>query len=563
MVSSKIEIIDGTPHLVVNGERIPESAYITYFIKKARYADFAEAGYSLYSVPLYFATRGIQEINEIPPFDDGVFENKDAPDYTIIDRAMEQIIAACPDAYIFPRVNMSLPLWWERENPDELCDYGNIDMNKRRPCFASKKWLLETKRMLALFIDHIENAPYRDHVIGYQLAGGNAEEWFGLDQKGSIGKRSREAFEQYKKEKGIEGTEAEYYYFLSETVSDVICDLCDYAKEKTGHRLVMGSFYGYTFERQDRESDHHALGKMLRSDSVDFLCSPISYINLRETGYDQPCMMPLESLKLHGKLYFMETDARTHLTLPLFDIPHFDNPHYKPRPRWHTVETLKTYFSRSLIKSHAFWWFDMGGGWYDYPIYMSMMRDFMDITKESMNKKMGGVSEVAIIVDEKVFCRFDAPRRVELVKPIVSNIRNQLGLMGAPYDSYLADDFDSIKNEYKAFILLEPEESELSAKIKAECENCLVIKPENKDITTTELRSYLSERGVHIYSNKDAVIYVNESYLYLHTASVGRAEINMPKGKALKQIYGDPVDINTQILPDRTGYLFEVIDTKK
>ena len=113
MITSDVRMIDGNPTLFINGERVVENAYITYFRKKAQYKDFAEAGFKLYSIPLYFATRGIQEINEIPPFDDGVFENKDKPDYTIIDRAVEDILAVCPDAYIFPRVNMSLPLWWE------------------------------------------------------------------------------------------------------------------------------------------------------------------------------------------------------------------------------------------------------------------------------------------------------------------------------------------------------------------------------------------------------------------------------------------------------------------
>ena len=559
MIASEIRMINGDPTLFINGERIVENAYITYFIKKARYADFAEAGFKLYSVPLYFATRGLTEINEVPPFDDGIFEKKGDPDFTIVDRAIYQILHSCPDAYIFPRVNMSLPLWWERENPDELCDYGNISMDKRRPCFSSDAWLEETKRELKLFIEHIEASPYRDHICAYQLAGGNAEEWFGLDQKGSIGKRSREKFEKYKKERGIVGTEAEYYYFLSEICADRIIELSEFAKELTGHRLVMGSFYGYTYERQDRESNHHALEKILNSDAVDFLCSPISYLNVRETGHDQPCMMPLESLKRHGKLYFMENDARTHLTGPLFDIPHFDNPHYKPRPRWHTVETMKMYFARAFVKNHPFWWFDMGGGWHDYPLYMQMDREFLEITKASHERDRSGVSEVAVIVDERVFCQFDGAGRLQNVKPIVYDFRNKLGVMGAPYDSYLASDYELIKNDYNAFILLEPAETELSARIKCDTKHCLVITPDKKDITTDELRDFLRASGVHIYSDEDVVLYVNRSYLFIHTTAHRRVTLKMKNGERLRQILGDPVDLGKDILPERTSYLFELV----
>lgn len=558
MINSEIRMLDGNPTLFVNGERVVENAYITYFIKKARYGDFADAGYKLYSVPLYFATRGLSEINEVPPFDDGIFEKKDFPDFYVIDRAIYQILDACPDAYIFPRVNMSLPLWWEKENPDELCDFGNISMEKRRPCFSSDKWLEETKRELKLFIEHIESSPYRDRICAYQLAGGNAEEWFGLDQKGSIGKRSREKFEQYKKEKGIEGSEAEYYYFLSEICADRIIELCEYAKELTDHRLVMGSFYGYTFERQDRESNHHALKKILDSSSVDFLCSPISYINLRELGYDQPCMMPLESLKRHGKLYFMENDLRTHLTGPLFDIKHFDNPHYKPRDRYHTVETLKMYYAKAMIKSHPFWWFDMGGGWHNYPLYMQMDKEFIEITKASHKKDRSGVSEVAVLVDERVFCQFGTEERIEKAYPTVSQFRKQLGLMGTPYDSFLASDYELIKNDYKAFILLEPAETPLSKAVKEGNKKCLVITPSDKDISTSDLRKFLKKAGVHVYCERDAVIYVNKSYLFLHTSAHGRYDIRMKNGEKLKQILGDPIDIGKHILPAKCGYLFEI-----
>ena len=41
MVTSEIRLVNGDPALFVNGERVLEDAYVTYFIKKARYSDFA------------------------------------------------------------------------------------------------------------------------------------------------------------------------------------------------------------------------------------------------------------------------------------------------------------------------------------------------------------------------------------------------------------------------------------------------------------------------------------------------------------------------------------------
>ncbi len=558
MITSSVEMIDQIPRLVINGEVVAANAYITYFIEKARYDDFAEAGYNLFSVPVYFATRGIQEMNDIPPFAPGIFENEE-PDYSIADRTFQQIIDACPNALIFPRVNVTLPLRWEKENPDELCEYGNISQDKRRPCFSSDLWAEETQKYLGMFIDHIEASDYRDHIFGYQIATGNSEEWFSFDLIGSIGKRSREKFKAYVEEKHLEGTEAEYYRFLSEITADRVCEMADFVKDKTGHRLVVGSFYGYTFERPERTACHAALSKVLACESIDFLCSPVSYMLNREAGYDHPYMLPLDTLKKHGKLYFSENDTRTHLTQPLFDIPHFHNPNYVPRPKWLAVENLKQHYARSLVNAHASWWFDMGGGWYHYPMYMEMMADFLKITKESMGKDMASASEVAVLIDESILPSIHERKEAEVYNTCY-HIRKVLGLMGTPYATYLVDDYPDIRNRYKAFILMVPRMSSAMAGIIEENPHVLVITPKNASITTDELRDFLEANQVHLYSRKDAVIYANQSYLFLHTASDGKAELSMPEGKQLKQIYGDPVDIDHTVLPKHTGFLFEIVD---
>ncbi|MBR2037485.1 MAG: hypothetical protein IKA09_07110 [Lachnospiraceae bacterium] len=556
MIYSNVVVENGIPVLKINGEKVPENAYVTYFTEKACYSDFAKAGYALYSVPIFFATRGIQERNIIPPFADGIYEKEEA-DFSIADKAIEQILEACPDAYIFPRVNITLPLRWEEENPDELCDTGHADPNKKRPCFSSDKWAEETKKYLGMFFDHIEKAHYRDRIFGYQLATGNTEEWFSFDLVGSIGKRSREKFQEYVEEKQLEATEELYYAFLSEMTARRICEFADFTKEKTGHRLVVGSFYGYTFETPFRTAVHAALGTVLASKSIDFLCSPISYMLGREAGIDHPCMLPLDSLKKHGKLYFVENDSRTHLSGPLFDVPHFYNPVWMSRDKWLTVENIKLHYARALIHAHALWWFDMGGGWYRYPLYMDMFTEFLKITKEAMNRDMSSVSEVAVIVDEAVI-PFINEERQEDAKRTCYGIRKVLGLMGTPYDSYLAEDYQDIKDKYKAFILLVPRMSPAMKQIADENHNCLVITPQNASIKTEELREYCRSRGVHIYSEKDAVIFVNKSYLFLHTASVGRAELSIPQGIELKQRYGEEIDIERTELPRYTGYLFEV-----
>jgi len=551
VIQSSIRKKDETIVFEINGEIVSPYAYMTYFTEKAAYDDFSAAGVTLFSVPVFFSSCTIQERGPIPAFSKGIFD-EETPDYTIADRLFKEILDKCPQAYIFPRVNLSLPYRWEKENPDELCDTAFTQ--NRRPCFSSDKWAEETKRLLGLLIDHIENSSYRDRVCGYQLAGGNTEEWFSFDQNGSVGKRSREKFAQRMAAMGKSGDDAEYYAYLSQITAERICEFADYAKEKTQHRLVVGAFYGYTFETPDRTSCHHALETVLRSDSVDFLCSPVSYMENRKAGIDHPYMLPLDSLKLHGKLYFSENDTRTHLTVPPYDIPHFNRPVWMPREKWLSVENMKQHFARAITHGHGLWWFDMWGGWYRYPLYMEMIREFGEIMANAVNGEMKSVSEVAVLADESAFCQIDNDDGAA----VCSRIRHTLGLMGTPYDSYLASDYDEIRGRYKALILLAPRMTPILKRIAEENPACLIITVENCAITSAELREYCRSRGVHIYSNRDAVVYVNNRYLFLHTASVGKAELSLPEGWKLTQIAGDCVELGTTVLPSCTGYLFAV-----
>ena len=49
----------GVPTLFVNGSPIPAAAYMTYLEEYNNYAEFAAAGYTLFSVPVLFAGRWI------------------------------------------------------------------------------------------------------------------------------------------------------------------------------------------------------------------------------------------------------------------------------------------------------------------------------------------------------------------------------------------------------------------------------------------------------------------------------------------------------------------------
>ncbi len=521
-MKAEIKKYKGTLRICIDGELLPPDAYITYFTDKNRYGDFASAGYRLFSLPVFFSSKTLNENSQAPCFGRPLFDG-DVPDWDALDGDFRKILDICPDALIFPRINISLSERWESENPDELCDEGKVPLH--RPSFSSDKWAEETMRLYGLALDHIEASDYADRVIGYQFAAGNTEEWFPHDMNGSIGKRSREKFAEYCDQRGVEATDENHYAFLSDIVAKRICDLAEFTKRKVGRNKLVGTFYGYTFETPARNTCHHSLDKVLECHHIDFLCSPVSYAKNRELGRDHACMLPCDSLREHGKLYFAENDTRTHLTLvPYPDIPYFQNPVFKPKRFDDTAEMLKLHYARALTHGYAHWWFDMWGGWYADETYMGEMREFLEISKNSLSKDMGSISEIAVFIDEKCY-KYGKGGNLSY------NVRESLGLMGTPYDCYLASDYERVKTDYTAVIIVDPFRTDLVDSIIADAENrgipVLVISPEKAGISPEELREFCVSSDVHLYTDTPAVVYANESYLFVHAKGEKLPEITL------------------------------------
>ena len=542
--------------LYVNGNPVPAAAYMTYFTDNNRYADFAEAGNTLFTIPVFFAAKTINESSQCPVFGKGIFDG-DVPDFSVLDDEVKRITDVCKDAMIFPRVNVSLPQWWEDANPDELNDTGTSKFpESRRPCFSSDKWADEVKRLLALTVEHIEASEYRDNIIGYQIAGGNTEEWFSYDMKGSIGLRSCEKFAESVKNGRYTDTEADYFRFLSDMTARRICEFAAHIKALTDRRLTVGTFYGYTYECPFRESVHHSLAMLLDCADIDFICSPVSYANTRSTAFDHAYMLPIDSLKLHGKLYFSENDTRTHLSKAMCDLPHYNVPIWFGPDADTTCGIMKMHFARALIHGHGYWWFDMWGGWYDDKRYMKLIRRFCELMADSASTESH--TEAAFFVDEEVYAQLSGSDAAK--GQICSSVRNSLGRMGLPYAKYLASDFDAVYSSFKAVILAEPIPTPKSEHIKKVCsENnipCLVITPDNAAITPCELRDFCRESGCRVICDRDAVVYYAGKRLFVHAVDDGEYVLDV--GGTLTDMLDGNTYGNTLTLRKGESRLFEI-----
>ena len=554
--TSRISNYGGVPTLFVNDEPQLGMAYITYYEERNRYLDFAQAGYKLYTFTTFFGDQTINESSWPAPMGGALFPAKGVFDPAPFEECVRHILEACPDAMIFPRVNMSLPRWWELENPDELNDGGTPSHpEKRRACFSSRKWLAQTEALLRQFIRHIEASDYKDHIVAYQLASGGTEEWFSFDGKGSQGPASRKLFVE---RGGNPDDLPAYHQFLSDINAENIIHLSGVAKEETQRRLAVGIFYGYTLECPYWQAPHHALGRILASANIDFLCSPASYRDTRAPGQDWCCITALDSLKLHGKAYFTELDIRTHLTKFMKECrPNACPPGTYEQPIWLgpkdpkvTEWILSAVIGRQLTHGTNSWWFDMWGGWYESPKLMAELAELRRIADDELHlTKRESIAEVGVFVDEAAYAHLEDGA---ISGPVCYRSRKALGLAGAMYDIFLASDFMAVRKRFKLCVFLVPV---MTDTVQAAIDVCqaeripyIVHDTPEQDLTTATLRKAYAAAGVHSWCDSDDSVNANENFLVIHTATAGRKMIRLPRPRTIRPLLPETADFTSDTI---------------
>jgi hypothetical protein len=551
-----VENYNGIPTLFLDGKPCCSAAYVTYLPDRNSFDAFAKADVHLYSACIFFGGQTISEESEIGlPTHSGIFDKKGKADFSIPDKLIQLIIDKDPKAKIFPRVNMSPPRWWEEENPEELNDSGLDGKEKRRICFASEKWQQTNTEFLKTLIEHYSQPPFKNHIVGYQLACGKTEEWFPFDgQGGGIGKPLRDA---YKAKHGTEGDRLELYRASSLAIADAICYFAKKTKEFTNYDMLVGAFYGYTFETALSYTAHNALTNVLRCDDIDFLCSPSSYAQSRPAGVDHACMTVLDSVLHHGKLYFTESDERTYKSLYPYEYDGlicksgtYNQPVWKgPQDKDVSRHVLRNAFCRYLIHGNNFWWFDMFGGWYDDQNIMSDMKIESKILAESLNDKNRGnkAAEVAVLIDEKSHIKN------EEFDNIAYTFRIPLGSAGVPYACFDISDFDDVCNRYKAFIIIEVAKTEDMERVKAmlaDQKKPVLLLDRSAQALTEIFRSFFKENNVHIYCNENNVIHANEHYISVHRGKDAPQEttLYLREPRQVVSLFDDEVNTHTDTL---------------
>lgn len=557
MIQSNIEFSNGRASLVINGKTEPGCAYITYFDEFSRCEDFSKAGYEIFSLCASFSGLPLNSMTGFSPLF-GIFDVKGRPDYSLFDQNVRHIVKHCPTAKIFPRVRVSMPLWWVQENETEVCQSPII---YKREALFSDKFRAAGAQMLREFIAHIHASDYADHIIGYQVAGGGTEEWFHFDEKGSLSPCSEHQFRSYLKEhypqvssdsvtvpdyalfsteNMVEDPVAQHYLeFVNFSTAETVEYFAKVIKDCVENRQIVGTFFGYVQDIANPLRGSSGLKKLLDSPYIDFFCSPASYVDSRALGVDWAEHSAGESIKQHGKLYFIENDIRTCCSrIPDECRPGIDPERKYSSKLWlgpptvaESVWAVRKAYARQITHANAFWWFDMWGGWFacdelmkEIKRSLALMEDFSASTVPTTR------AQVAVLLDEKY------PFRIGSKNPFFSiqkTVHDRLGNTGITFDAFLTEDYEQSVH-YQAVLIPFPDIFDTAeiVMIKEYLSSKKIpfvqLSADDADISPDRLRELLIQAGVHCYCSTGDVIYHGNGYLAIHAATDGRKSIKLP-----------------------------------
>lgn len=416
-------------------------------------------------------------------------------DYGDTERAIETVLARDPQGLLLLRFTMDPPQWWREAHPDELMrwqgpegltsrleerDYPQLET---AVSVASDVWRGDAGEQLANFVKHMETKR-GDHIFGYHFCGQNTHEWFLLgsraDRLNGCEPVFAKAWRRWLREKyGTEGAlrkawnepavrfdtaappayderlQATLEYFRDPAREQKTIDYHEYQNVavvealegfariiKRNSRKLAVCFYGYLFEhgtvpRGIQQIGHLALGRLLKCPDIDIVCGPMSYSSFpgyetRMPGGIGAFMTTVDSVALHGKMWYNEDDTRTHLSTET-----------KRQPLASLDETRSVHqrnFSHIFVRAMSCWWMDLhGAGWLDDDGIWENLGSLATYYGAHSAAGANFNPEIAVIADEKSnYYLTQGPQ--PLGRRLLFAIRTPLYRLGAPSGYYLLED---------------------------------------------------------------------------------------------------------------------------
>ena len=415
---------------------------------------------------------------------------------------MTELTARNPKAYFKLFFSLQMPASWSAAHPDEVVrlDNGkrflaNSPAHSLQPSLASTLWRRQMGKVLTQSIQALQETPFADRIPSLRLCYGNCGEWnhwgYGEGAYVDFSQPMQKAFREYLLEKykttealeaawqipglaeqiqspvpnratrqsggfllranGARGLPAvDYYDFFQKLTAETIGYFAHVAKEASGGRLAVGSYYGYYLGLYDQnplhlqDSGHYGLRWLLQNPDIDFCGGPYPY-SLRNNSMIINGLAA--SCRLHGKLWESENDERTHHS----GAGH--EPYGTTRDLPETLAISRRNAMMNIDAGSIFYYYDFLGDWYRDPAYQQGIRRMRQIDHALRNIEGQDAPRLAILFSEEVIPYLTNNPRDTLLKSIAETFRTQMPCLGVPYDTYLLSDLPDIDfSRYQAVL---------------------------------------------------------------------------------------------------------------
>ena len=505
-MTTRIKMHNGTPTPFVDDEPTFASSLWPTAPEPDGYASarvaarFAEAGIHLHALDVGSRGIAVEWCGPRPG-------QTDHFDFSTLEARLGRVLDADPEARFHFRIHIETRQWWEELYPGE-CERGTGG-ERLHQSYASGVWREQAEDFLQRYIAAVKSIGLADRVFAYQVLTGSAGEWVKGESSmkslcGDFSEPMRRYFRTWLRRLYVddealrsawgdakvtletaevptageqlttkhhtfrdptrEQKTIDYYRCFADLCAGLVDDFCRTIKRATNDNVLAGVFFGYLMElawnasfftdgyeseiATTQRSGHLGLGRILRSPHVDFIVSPYSY-GFRGIGGHGAAMPPIDSLRLHGKLYIYEDDTRTHLAPP-------DVGYGRVKSLSDSEAVLKRNMAEVLTRGMGIWW----NGRADHidadiePAFRPLLKRFHELGTFATRLDRTPGAEVAVLLDDESFFYESVYNDLDL--PLIFQQRLWgLPRMGAPVDTYLLQDLvEGRLPDYKLYIFL-------------------------------------------------------------------------------------------------------------
>ncbi len=468
----------GRPSLFVEGKPFTWNGYASYDFQPGNVNDFGAQDATVFCVPAN-AGRHVH-----PNVSGPILQPDGTYDFSEFDQKVLQSLAANPEAFLVPRVSLSLPDFWIAEHGGvALVRTGQGDLEweetgRRQISLTAEGWREAQTGGLIQLIDHCRKQPWAKRVIGFIEAGEVTEEWFAwacndgfysdYSQSNQAGfvewlkeagrqpvpipnpkDRQRPGFDLYPGDAQGKAASA-YAQYSSSKTAETIRYFAEVIKRETGGKSLAGCFYGYVVQLAGEPRQHLSgnfdLRAILDDPNIDFLAG-IPLHNFRDflDGYN-PYISATESILAAGKLYLNENDLFSFLH-PLVWYREYDI----TNPRRGTLFMHRRELATDMIHGTQRQWFSLMTSWHHDAGLMKELGRQIQLRNSLPSYDITGTEQVAVVVDDKSFAWY--PPETKQPSNWIPSLMRSVAHTGAPLGVWLLSDIDKLPERIKVVVV--------------------------------------------------------------------------------------------------------------